>query len=71
MFYFEEQTYEIEFTNVTSNDIYLGDLMLKAPRKITYDEYINQYSQVRITDLIEVDAISYTEKFFLCAIRKC
>lgn len=63
LFYFEEQTYEIEFINVTSNDIYLGDLMLKAPKRMkTYDEYINQYSQVRITDLIEVDAISYTEK---------
>jgi ABC-type glycerol-3-phosphate transport system substrate-binding protein len=63
LFKFEAGSRTIKFTNITSNKILLGDLMLKAPKQVpTYDQYKSQHGDNKIINKLEIDAISYSEK---------
>jgi len=63
LFYFEEGINTIQFTNVSSGDLFLGDLEVNPPKYIkTYQEYISNYSAEASEYNLFINAIDYTEK---------
>ena len=63
LFYFEEGLNEIEFQNVSSGDLKLGDVLLSAPEYIlTYEEYSSMYNSQAKPNSIFINAVDYVEK---------
>ncbi len=64
LFYFEEGINQITFENVSSGELYFGDLEINPPRYIpTYEEYIssNSYSEIDLEPVF-INATEYVEK---------
>jgi len=64
LFYFEEGLNQITFENVSSGELYFGDLTVNPPSYIpTYQEYIDSNSyQVIDMDPLFINATEYVEK---------
>jgi ABC-type glycerol-3-phosphate transport system substrate-binding protein len=64
LFYFEEGLNQITFENVSSGELYFGDLTVNPPSYIpTYEEYINSnsYQEIDMEPLF-INATEYVEK---------
>lgn len=63
LFRLEKGKNTIEFINKSSNDLYLGDLVVKEPQKIpSYEEYLRSFTGGSPKAIYPIDAIMYTEK---------
>lgn len=63
LFYFEVGINTVKFTNVSSGELYLGDLEVNPPVYIpTYQEYISNYSTIAADFNLFTNAVEYSEK---------
>lgn len=63
LFYFEQGMNYITFENVSSGDLFIGDVYISAPTEIVgYSEYINQYTGQASEFSVFTNATQYIEK---------